>query len=69
MSKCALCGYETASGFVSCSGCSVNSSCRVTRCPHCGYRFVEESQLVRLVRRWLKRRAGRPARRGLPVVG
>jgi len=80
MTKCALCGYEPQGGFVSCRGCSVNASCQVSRCPHCGYRFVEESAIWKLIRRWRQPRppvrAARPAgnderraTRSLPTVG
>lgn len=48
---CALCGYESEGPFEVCAGCSVNSACQVTTCPHCGYRSVQDSWLVGLFRR------------------
>ena len=59
--KCALCGFEPEHDFAVCSGCSVNKSCSVSKCPHCGYRFVQDSAIVSLLRRVLRRLQNKPA--------
>jgi hypothetical protein len=49
--RCPLCGGRFP-GRESCvAGCPVSHSCRTVCCPHCHYRFVEESTLGR----WLER--------------
>ncbi|MFP4000899.1 MAG: hypothetical protein ACLFSM_08580 [Thermoplasmata archaeon] len=39
--KCPLCGNEFDEGEVSaCQSCPMGRSCRMTRCPNCGYEFI-----------------------------
>ena len=55
--SCPLCGGRFP-GRASCpSGCPMARSCRTLCCPHCGYRFVQDSAVVDLVRRVFRRRA------------
>jgi hypothetical protein len=51
--QCPLCGGRFP-GRESCvAGCPLPASCRTVCCPHCHYRFVEESTLARWVGRLL----------------
>ena len=48
--QCPLCGGRFA-GKESCpSGCPLSANCRTLCCPHCHYRFVEDSTVARWVR-------------------
>ncbi len=49
--QCPLCGGRFA-GKESCpEGCPLAGGCRTLYCPHCHYRFVEDSTLARWVSR------------------
>ena len=59
--KCPLCGHETPADAANCRGCALRRSCQTIRCEHCGYRTVEDSALVNLVRRlWGRPRPTEP---------
>jgi predicted Zn-ribbon and HTH transcriptional regulator len=57
--KCSLCGYEFNKDQMEktkCSACPEFMGCELLCCPNCGYRFVEESKIVNILRRlacWL----------------
>ncbi|MGQ9629593.1 MAG: hypothetical protein ACUVXI_04655 [bacterium] len=55
--KCAFCGYkfEEDEGLSACRGCPIKGSCRMLRCPNCGYETPAEPGLIRLLRRWRNR--------------
>ena len=61
---CPLCSYACGLGEASraCQRCPMAQGCRLVRCPHCGYEWADESQLVNWVRRGLRRLAIRPRR-------
>ncbi len=48
---CPLCGGSFPGRHACVEGCPLAGSCRTLCCPHCHYRFVEESTLIRFVGR------------------
>jgi hypothetical protein len=49
--RCPLCGGMFPGREACASGCPLSGSCRTLCCPHCHYRFVEDSVLARFVGR------------------
>jgi len=49
--RCPLCGGRFPGKEACASGCPLAGACRTLCCPHCHYRFVEDS----LVAGWLRR--------------
>ena len=60
--QCPLCGGRFPGRDACVAGCPLAGSCHTLCCPHCHYRFVEESTLARWVGRLL--RAGSEHERG-----
>lgn len=55
INHCSLCGLEFEGA--SChSSCPMSSGCAMVRCPRCGYEFVEDGAVAKLLRRLFKRR-------------
>lgn len=56
--KCSLCGmvFTERDADPSCPGCAMSGGCGMLKCPNCGYETPKESGLVKLVRKWRKRR-------------
>jgi uncharacterized C2H2 Zn-finger protein len=60
--RCPLCGQRFARDEAKkCSACPVRGGCKLLCCPRCGYGFVEESRLLKLMSRWLGRKKGHEA--------
>jgi len=53
--KCPLCGFQFEKGEAGCPSCPLHRNCQLIRCPHCSYCIVEESRLVNMLRRALKK--------------
>jgi len=53
MNVCPLCGIDFE-GAQCHSSCPIAHGCAMVRCPSCGYEFVEEGFVTRLVR-WLRK--------------
>jgi hypothetical protein len=53
MVRCPLCGGWFPGRDACVAGCPLAGSCRTLCCPHCHYRFVEESTIARWVGRLL----------------
>ena len=51
--QCPLCGGRFPGRDSCVAGCPLAGSCRTLCCPHCSYRFVEESTFTRWVGRLL----------------
>ncbi len=54
--KCSLCGYEfdITESKSSCSGCLMNKSCKLNRCPNCGYEFPGEPEWLKKITKLFK---------------
>lgn len=58
--KCTLCGYEfdEQDGENACNGCPLAGSCKMVRCPNCGYDVILEPKLIKTYKKWRKDRNG-----------
>jgi len=60
--KCPLCGYEGAMGESACQGCPLARNCNKTRCCNCGYEFIPESSLSKIIKKlygfWKRKKEG-----------
>lgn len=55
--QCPLCGKKFTPGEMKgCSGCLLSKQCELICCPHCGYSYKEESALVNLFKKFLKKK-------------
>lgn len=56
--KCPLCGLEfrQEDGLKGCSGCKSMGGCGLIKCPNCGYEVPAESGLVKLIKRWRRKK-------------
>jgi len=52
--ECPLCGKRFPGQEACVVGCPFAGSCQTLCCPHCDYRFVEDSKLTRWVGRLLR---------------
>jgi Fe2+ transport system protein FeoA len=52
--ECPLCGTDF-SGADCHSACPMSGGCRMVRCPHCAYEFVESGRFTDMLRRWIRR--------------
>ena len=63
MMKCPLCGYQGELEVRTCHGCPLAKNCQKARCCNCGYEFLPESSLSKLVKRilefWKKKKEGK----------
>ena len=58
--KCSLCSYQFQEEGVkaACEGCPLAGTCRMVRCPNCGYDMPIEPKLVRAFKAWRRRENG-----------
>lgn len=57
--KCPLCGFEKREenslalqgGGKACSGCPMRKSCKLQKCPNCGYEMPMEPKLIKFIRK------------------
>ena len=63
---CPLCSTDFDGGQCR-SSCPMSRGCAMTRCPHCGYEFVESGRFTDMLLRWI-RRAPQVASRTSDVV-
>jgi rubredoxin len=58
--KCPLCGYQfqEKDGEAACRGCPLAVTCRMTRCPNCGFDIPEEPKLIKAFKAWRRRENG-----------
>ena len=56
--QCPLCSLDFE-GAACHSACPMSKGCAMVRCPRCGYEFVEEGTLAKMVRRLLGGLSGR----------
>jgi hypothetical protein len=65
---CPLCQHRFVLSEAACvAGCPLRGACHVICCPHCHYRFVEESSVVALAARaarWTRRSLRSASRAG-----
>jgi Fe2+ transport system protein FeoA len=54
MSDCPLCGIDFEPNMCR-SSCPMARGCAMQRCPRCGYEFVEDGIIARLLRRVIRR--------------
>lgn len=52
--ECPLCGTDFT-GAECRSSCPMSRGCRMVRCPHCGYEFVESGRITDMLKRWIRR--------------
>ncbi|UCE39417.1 MAG: hypothetical protein JSW00_09405 [Thermoplasmata archaeon] len=54
--KCTFCGFEFSldEGRSACATCPI-SSCDKLRCPNCGYEYLPEPKLIKLIRKRRKK--------------
>ena len=52
--QCPLCGRHFPRREACAAGCPLAGACRTLCCPHCHYRFVEDSTLVRWAAKLLR---------------
>jgi transposase len=58
--KCSLCGFESEQGQVAGAQCPFNRTCKLIRCPNCGYSMLRgESSIIRLFKRLSLRKKSR----------
>ena len=57
MKTCPLCGFKfEKSAIVKCASCPVNCGKGTLCCPHCGYKYIEKSSTLELLKKIIKRR-------------
>lgn len=51
--KCTLCGYEfnEVAADRACSGCSLMKSCKLIKCPNCGFETPAEPKWLKKLRK------------------
>jgi hypothetical protein len=56
--RCSFCGYEfdEMESARSCEGCPIFSSCRLVKCPRCGFETPVEPGLVKTLRKWRRKK-------------
>jgi hypothetical protein len=55
--QCPLCGNKFTPGEMKgCSGCLLSKQCDLICCPRCGYSYKEQSALVNLIKKCLKKK-------------
>lgn len=53
--KCPLCGNVFSDYTYACETCPLNKNCKLICCPHCNYKFPQESKIVNYFNKILKR--------------
>jgi rubredoxin len=56
---CNFCAYEFSEdeGAKTCGSCAWFGGCRMVKCPRCGYEMPQTPNLLKLLRKWGKRKS------------